>query len=167
MLHVTHASAVTRPFRLVRETFSTQIGVRLRKERGKDPSFFPSFKPRRRTLVCYSRKMQHSPSTIYIVIPSDTFIALHLAKPSFLHGETPLVTDNTQRTSASLHQKPQEPQESPRTKNHRQEPKFIRNIKNHGRVISYEYSAKRRYPAPSSANPCVGKGSLQPTTFSK
>ena len=57
----------------------------------------------------YSNKLQQTPSTIYIVISSNAFIALHLTKPNFLHGEPPLlqITHN-----APLHP-------------------FIKNIKNH------------------------------------
>ena len=42
----------------------------------------------------YSSKLQQAPSTIYIVISSNAFVTLHLAKPSFLHGEPPLLQSN-------------------------------------------------------------------------
>ena len=111
----------------------------------------PSFKLRRRTLVCYSSKLQHSPSTIYIVIPANAFVALHLTKPSLLHGKPSLLQ--------ITHNAPLHPfiKNTKNHKNHRQEPKIHQNHQESWPSHLTRVQRQKTLPRSFSCKPLRGK----------
>ena len=95
VLYITHAFIITRPFKLVRDL--QHINRSSPAEGAGKESFFPlshANGPLCVIQVNYNKHFQPSKSLPFVTLPfRSSIVALHLAKPSFLHGETPLVTD--------------------------------------------------------------------------